>query len=210
MMNKQEIIQRILIVFTLTLAVACIGIYMGQFIPQQWMLSLLIIEIIMLIAAVLLQRWGRIGYIFLFSFVIITGITMFPAIYYYLSEIGAIVVLFVFLLTLMIFTILGIVGWVLEKDLSFMGSTLFIILLVLIAFSIFNWFVPQSDTVLVIVACVSAGLFSVYIVYDFNQIKHRALTAKDVPSAVLSLYLDFVNLFLDLLRIVAYVFKRRG
>ncbi|MFD1334337.1 Bax inhibitor-1/YccA family protein [Oceanobacillus iheyensis] len=209
-MNKQEIIQRILIVFTSTLAVACIGIYMGQYIPKQWMLPLMIIEIIMLIAAALLRRKSRVGYIFLFSFVVISGITMFPAIYYYVSEIGAVVVLFVFLLTLMIFTILGMVGWVLQKDLSFMGSTLFIILIVLIAFSIFNWFIPQSDTVLVIVACISAGLFSVYIVYDFNQIKHRALTAKDVPSAVLSLYLDFVNLFLHLLRIISYVFKNRG
>ena len=45
-MNKQEIIQRILIVFTTTLAVACIGIYMGQYIPKQWMLPLMIIEII--------------------------------------------------------------------------------------------------------------------------------------------------------------------
>lgn len=209
-MNKQEIIQRILIVFTTTLAVACIGIYMGQYIPKQWMLPLMIIEIIMLIAAALLRRRSRVGYIFLFSFVVISGITMFPAIYYYVSEIGAVVVLFVFLLTLMIFTILGMVGWVLQKDLSFMGSTLFIILIVLIAFSIFTWFIPQSDTVLVIVACVSAGLFSVYIVYDFNQIKHRALTAKDVPSAVLSLYLDVVNLFLHLLRIISYVFKNRG
>ncbi|BAC14645.1 hypothetical conserved protein [Oceanobacillus iheyensis HTE831] len=209
-MNKQEIIQRILIVFTTTLAVACIGIYMGQYIPKQWMLPLMIIEIIMLIAAALLRRRSRVGYIFLFSFVVISGITMFPAIYFYVSEIGAVVVLFVFLLTLMIFTILGMVGWVLQKDLSFMGSTLFIILIVLIAFSIFTWFIPQSDTVLVIVACVSAGLFSVYIVYDFNQIKHRALTAKDVPSAVLSLYLDVVNLFLHLLRIISYVFKNRG
>jgi len=208
-MNKQEIIQRILVIFTLTLAVACIGIYMGQYVPPKWMLPLAIIEIIMLIAAALLRRWNRVGYVFLFTFVTISGITMFPAIYYYLSEIGAIVVLFVFLLTLSIFTILGIVGWALQKDLSFIGSTLFIILLILIAFSIFNWFVPQSETTLVVISCISAGLFSVYIVYDFNQIKKRSLTSKDVPSAVLSLYLDFVNLFLSLLRIVAYVLKRR-
>lgn len=208
-MSKQEIIQRILAVFTLTLAVASIGIYMGQFVPPAWMLPLAIIEIIMLIATALLRRWNRVGYIFLFTFVIISGITMFPAIYYYLSEIGAVVVLFVFLLTLSIFTILGITGWVLQRDLSFMGSTLFIILLMLIAFSIFNWFVPQSETTLAIVACISAGLFSVYIVYDFNQIKKRSLTSKDVPGAVLSLYLDFVNLFLSLLRIIAYMLKRR-
>nr|WP_067726072.1 Bax inhibitor-1/YccA family protein [Oceanobacillus damuensis] len=209
-MSKSELLNKILRIFTFSLAVACLGIYIGQFVPEPLMLPLMVIELIMLLAAAFLRRRKKISYTFLFLFVTISGITMYPAIYYYLSEIGADIVLFAFLLTLVIFVFMGIFGWVIKKDLSFMGSTLFIILIGLIAFSIFNFFVPQSETMLVIVACISAVLFSVYIMYDFNRIKHRNLTKKDVPRMVLSLYLDFVNLFMDLLRILSYFLKRRG
>ncbi|WP_010648003.1 Bax inhibitor-1/YccA family protein [Oceanobacillus massiliensis] len=209
-MNKRELLNKLLRIFVLTLAVACAGIYFGQFVPQSFMLPLMILEVVMLITAAILRRRRKIGYSFLFLFVAVSGLTMYPAIYYYLSEVGAEIVLLAFILALIIFVLLGIFGWIIKKDLSFIGSILFIILIGLIAFSLFNFFVPQSDTTILLVTIISAVLFSVYIVYDFNQIKHRHLSEKDIPRLALNLYLDFINLFMDLLRILSHFSQRRN
>ncbi|WP_337019418.1 Bax inhibitor-1/YccA family protein [Oceanobacillus massiliensis] len=209
-MNKRELLNKLLRIFVLTLAVACAGIYFGQFVPQSFMLPLMILEVVMLITAAILRRRRKIGYSFLFLFVAVSGLTMYPAIYYYLSEVGAEIVLLAFILALIIFVLLGIFGWIIKKDLSFIGSILFIILIGLIAFSLFNFFVPQSDNTILLVTIISAVLFSVYIVYDFNQIKHRHLSEKDIPRLALNLYLDFINLFMDLLRILSHFSQRRN
>ena len=48
-----------------------------------------------------------------------------------------------------------------------------------------------------------AALFSGFILYDTSRIIHKFDTT-EVVAAVLELYLDIVNLFLDLLRIMSY------
>ncbi|WP_176693995.1 Bax inhibitor-1 family protein, partial [Listeria monocytogenes] len=40
-----------------------------------------------------------------------------------------------------------------------------------------------------------------YILYDFNQIMKRDVELADVPMLALNLYLDFLNLFMFLLRL---------
>ncbi|MED4883594.1 Bax inhibitor-1 family protein [Bacillus smithii] len=43
-------------------------------------------------------------------------------------------------------------------------------------------------------------VFSLYILFDVNQMKHRHITEEMVPALTLSLYLDFINLFIDILQ----------
>ncbi|RBN36456.1 hypothetical protein DMN50_35435, partial [Priestia megaterium] len=43
-------------------------------------------------------------------------------------------------------------------------------------------------------------VFSLYVLYDFNKMKHGEITEELVPILALSLYLDFINLFINLLR----------
>jgi len=38
------------------------------------------------------------------------------------------------------------------------------------------------------------------VLYDFNKMKHGEITEELVPLLALSLYLDFINLFINLLR----------
>jgi len=85
---------KMLRMFTLTLLTAFVGTYVGmQFVPPAFMLPLVVIELVMLVSAMFIRRRGRaIGYPFVFAFCFISGITLFPAINYYLALGGAAII----------------------------------------------------------------------------------------------------------------------
>ncbi|WP_042351130.1 Bax inhibitor-1/YccA family protein [Bacillus massiliigorillae] len=200
--STRSLFQKVLVTFIISLLLATIGLYAGQFIPPSLMLPLAIAEFIMIIAAFWFRRRKAVGYTFVYVFAFISGITTFPIVSYYASTAGAEAVLMAFAATFGIFTVFGIVGSTMKKDLSFLGSFLMVVLIGLVVVSILSIFMPLSSTNMLIVSGVGAILFSLYILYDFNQMKHRGISEEMVPLLALSLYLDFVNLFIYLLRII--------
>lgn len=55
----------------------------------------------------------------------------------------------------------------------------------------------------VITSWIGAGLFSVYIGYDFYRSQQFAKTLDNAVDCALDIYLDIINLFLDILRILS-------
>ncbi|WP_343310228.1 Bax inhibitor-1/YccA family protein [Bacillus atrophaeus] len=198
--NKHSIMQRILTVFVFTLLVATIGLCAGQFVPAALMLPLSIVEVGMIIAAFWLRRKKAVGYAFVYAFAFISGITLFPVVSYYASTAGAYVVLEAFGSTFLIFAVLGTIGAKMKKDLSFLASFLLVALIALIAVGIFSIFSPLNSAAMLAYSVIGTIVFSLYILYDLNQIKHRHITEDLIPVMALSLYLDFINLFINLLR----------
>ena len=86
-----------------------------------------------------------------------------------------------------------------KKDLASMGKILFIALIVVVIGSLINLFLG-SPILQVAIAGVSAILFSIFIAYDTQNIV-RGLYDSPVTAAV-SLYLDFLNLFVSLLQLL--------
>lgn len=80
------------------------------------------------------------------------------------------------------------------------GGMLFAALLALVVISIFNIFFPLSSTAMLVFSFIGILVFSGYILYDFNRMKHYGVTAEEVPLMALNLYLDFINLFINILR----------
>jgi FtsH-binding integral membrane protein len=76
----------------------------------------------------------------------------------------------------------------------------------IVVVSIFSIFVPFSSGLTLILSIAGVLLFSLYTIYDFNKIRHQNITEEDVPFVAIGLYLDFLNLFLNILRIVG-IFK---
>lgn len=198
--SKQSIMQRIITVFVFTLLVATIGLYTGQFIPPAWMLPLSVLEVVMIIAAFWLRRKKAVGYVFVFSFAFISGMTLFPIISHYASAAGAYVVLEAFGSSFVIFAVLGTIGAKTKKDLSFLWSFLLVAVIALLAVGIFNIFSPLNSAAMMAYSVIGTIVFSMYILYDLNQIKHRDITADLIPLMALTLYIDFINLFINLLR----------
>lgn len=113
-----------------------------------------------------------------------------------------------FLITGGMFAIMSIYGWRTGNDLTKFGSLLFMLLIGLIIASIVNIFM-NSTALYWITTYVGVFIFTGLIAYDTQRIKHMATELqegteehrKGAIMGALSLYLDFINLFLMLLRI---------
>lgn len=104
----------------------------------------------------------------------------------------------------------SIYGWTTKKDLTSWGGFLMMGLIGIIIASIVNMFF-KSSSVSMIVSYIGVIVFVGLTAYDTQKLKYMALTQpaglegsvvrKGAILGALSLYLDFVNLFLMLLRI---------
>ena len=113
-----------------------------------------------------------------------------------------------FLITGGMFAVMSIYGWTTGRDLTKFGSLLFMLLIGLILASIINMFLG-STMLYWIATYVGIFIFTGLIAYDTQKLKNMGAYVqegteehrKGAVVGALSLYLDFINLFLMLLRI---------
>lgn len=113
-------------------------------------------------------------------------------------------IIYVFLITSILFLVFAIIGYVTKIDLSRFGSILMMALLGSLICVIINMFI-KSETFDLVTTIVMVLIFLAYIAYDINVIKRNYMDIEDEDKlaiyGALSLYLDFINLFLRLLRL---------
>lgn len=115
----------------------------------------------------------------------------------------------VFLITAITFAVMAAYGYFTKKDLTSWGRMLFMALIGLIIASIVNIFLKSSGMNMVI-SYIGVLVFVGLTAYDSQKIKEMLMQAPDAGETMqklallgaLSLYLDFINLFLYLLRIL--------
>jgi uncharacterized protein len=112
-----------------------------------------------------------------------------------------------FFITAATFAAMSMYGYVTKRDLTKMGSLLFMALIGLILASLVNFFL-KSTALYWIITYAGVLIFIGLIAWDTQKIKRLSVQATDDTSArriailgSLMLYLDFINLFLFLLRI---------
>lgn len=188
--------------FAFSLGFAFIGTLAGVYVPPALFLPLSILEFVMILAAVFFRRRKAISYGFLYTFTFISGVTLYPIVAHYLATAGANVVMMAFASTTVVFSGVAIYAAKSKRNFSFLGGFLLAALLALFAISIFNIFFPLSSMGMMAYSFIGVMVFSGYVLFDINRMKHYGVRAEDVPLMALSLYLDFVNLFLSILRIL--------
>jgi len=112
-----------------------------------------------------------------------------------------------FLTTSLMFGVMALVGYTTKTDLTKFGSILFMALIGLIIASVINMFMGSS-TMDYIISFVGVLIFTGLIAYDVQKLKRIGSgimyqnqdANKLAVMGALSLYLDFINLFLFLLR----------
>ncbi|WJH36805.1 Bax inhibitor-1/YccA family protein [Paenibacillus sp. CC-CFT747] len=193
---------KLLRMFTLSILISFLGTLAGTQVPPALILPLIVVEFIMLISAMFIRRRKKsIGYLFTYAFCFISGITLYPTIAYYASTGGAGIVTSAFVVTTVVFAGLTLYAYLSKRDFTFLGGFLMIGLLALVGFSLVGMFTGGfGGTLGMTLAFFGVVIFSGYILYDISQYKH-GLTEEMIPLAVLNLYLDFINLFLSLLRL---------
>ena len=192
---------KLLRMFTLSILISFFGTLVGTVVPPALFIPLVIVEFIMLISAFFIRKGKRaIGYGFVFTFTFISGITIYPTIAHYASIGGTSLINTAFVLTVVIFGGLSAYAYYSKKDFSFLAGFLMVGLLTLIGFSLVGLFIGGfSGPTGLLIAGGGVLIFSGFILYDISKYR-QGLTNEDIPLAVLNLYLDFINLFLYLLR----------
>ncbi len=112
-----------------------------------------------------------------------------------------------FLITSAMFGAVGVWGYVTKRDLSTMGTVLLMALVGLILATIVNIFVA-SEALYWITTYAGVAIFAGLTAYDMQKVKGFATAGLEGDAeqrasilGALALYLDFINLFLFLLRI---------
>lgn len=187
--------------FAISLAISFAGMVAGVFVTPALFLPLAVLELIMILSAFLFRRKKAISYTFLYVFTFISGITTYPIVAYYLATASANTVLMALGITTAVFTSLEIYASVTKRDLSFLRGILFADLIALIVIAVFNLIWPLSTSGMLAFSFISLLVFSSCALYDFNVMKHYGFSAEEVPLMGLNLYLDFINLFISILRI---------
>lgn len=114
----------------------------------------------------------------------------------------------VFFITAGTFGVTALYGYATKKDLSSLGNILFMALIGLVIATIVNVFMKSAMFDLIL-SYIGVIIFVGLTAWDSQKIKHMMMVQQDTDESAqklaligaLSLYLDFINLFLYLLRI---------
>jgi len=139
-------------------------------------------------------------YICYFLYSALTGFTLSVVFFAYSMS----SILLVFLLTSVIFAALALYGLKTKRDLSNWGIYLFVALIGIIVASIINIFLSNT-TLDFVISIIGVLIFTLFVAYDVNKVIPMAHSLygekKGAVYGAFQVYLDFINIFLDLIRI---------
>lgn len=135
----------------------------------------------------------------LFAFTTLSGITLVPLLGFVISRAGIGGVAQALGMTTIVFGAMSLYAIKTKNDLANMGKMLFIALIVVFVCSIINLFIGSSPFQ-IIIAGASTIIFSLYIAYDTQNII-KGMYASPIDAAI-SLYLDFLNVFISILQLI--------
>ncbi|MAQ77381.1 hypothetical protein CL684_02555 [Candidatus Campbellbacteria bacterium] len=96
--------------------------------------------------------------------------------------------------------VMGMAGSIFPNIFSKLGAPLFLALACLVLIRILQIFIPELDFTWI--DYISAGIFSLYIGYDMYRASEVPKTLDNAIDLSVQLYLDIINLFLSVLRIL--------
>ena len=113
----------------------------------------------------------------------------------------------IFIMSAVIFAITAVFGIVTKKDLSTVGNICFMGLIAIIVLSVANMFFIKNSGMDLVISAVGVFIFVGLAAYDSQKIKQMSAVSNSdnittmALMGALMLYLDFINLFLRLLRL---------
>ena len=139
-----------------------------------------------------------------FLYAALTGV-VFSA---YFLLFGVASVIFTFAATALYFGVVAAYGYFTKTDLSSLRGFLTVSLVFLLIYALISWFIPVFGFVDWVISLVGIGVFMAFTAYDTQKIKslyyyysgNEQMLQRASVYAALQLYLDFINLFVYLLR----------
>ena len=176
------------------------------FLIPAWEIVLLVAELA--VVFVLVGRLERLSVpaarAMFFLYAALTGV-VFSA---YFLLFGVASVIFTFAATALYFGVVAAYGYFTKTDLSSLRGFLTVSLVFLLIYALISWFIPVFGFVDWVISLVGIGVFMAFTAYDTQKIKslyyyysgNEQMLQRASVYAALQLYLDFINLFVYLLR----------
>jgi len=204
---KLNFIRKVYLTFFASLLMATLGVFVGLtesifLTVLQYQTMFVIVEVAVCLFAITVRRKPGINLLALALFTFLSGLTLSPIIAYYTAIGNVAIIKEALILTVVTFS--GLTGYVFitKKDFSYLHGFLSMSLFGLIAVAIISIFFTMSPVVNLIYSYFGVLVFSGYILYDTSRILHQ-WQSDDYVGFALQLYLDFINLFLYILRILS-------
>lgn len=184
--------------------VADSGLFYGIFTNKGLLIGFLVAELVAVFAAQWTMSKDMVipSAVLLFVYSVVNGATLSYVFKLYASA----TVVSVFLITAIVFVAMALVGLVTKKDLSVIGQIGLMALIGLIVLTVVNIFMGNSQLDMIISA-IGLTIFIGLTAYDTQKVKQMAEVRTDLSSntvamfGALQLYLDFINMFLYILRL---------
>ena len=171
--------------------------------PLSWVVMLAPLAFVMVLSFGINKMSAQTAQAVFWVFAVVMGVSMASI---FMMYTGASIAR-VFFITAGTFAGMSLYGYTTKKDLTGLGSFLMMGLIGLIIASVVNIFL-NSPMLYWVISIAGVGIFVGLTAYDTQKIKlmytaddgHEAITKKAIMGA-LTLYLDFINLFIMLLRL---------
>ena len=184
------------------------GLYINLILGGYWNLLLILELVVVLLFSFLFKKLSptAVGILF-FVYAMINGVTLCTV--FVMFQLKSIITLFV--VSSLIFAVLGYLGYNTNKDLSNWSSYISVFLIAGIVLSVINLFFIKSSGLDLIIDWFVLALFFGITIYDLNKVKF--LQENDFIDksklhiyCAMQLYLDFINIFL---RVISIFGKRK-
>ncbi len=210
---KQEVVAKSFLYMVAALGVTAVAAFVSPVLMAEWLMRnqynmyiLFGLELVVVIAS----NWAMsknnvvLSAILFTVYAYLTGAVLGIVFWAYdLASVGA-----VFLMTAGMFAVMAIYGLVTKKDLSSVRNICMMGIMGVIIASVVNGLVLRSGMFDLLISYVVIAIFVGLTAYDVQKIKQRVYSATDENVAILALsgafglYLDFINIFLRLLRLL--------
>ncbi|HEX6511190.1 MAG TPA: Bax inhibitor-1/YccA family protein [Chloroflexota bacterium] len=179
------------------------GVVIGSALGPGSFLLGLIGTLVLVFALMALREKSPINLILLYTFAAFEGLFIGPLLDMYISQGMGSIVLDAAAGTAGIGLLAGMYGYTTKRDLSGLGGILFVGLIGVIITSLIGLFL-HLPALYVIISMVVVALFSGYIIYDLNRLaRTKYATEGDAIMFTVGIYLDLLNIFLALLRLLS-------
>lgn len=172
--------------------------------PLMWVFILAPLGLVFFIGARINTLSAGTARLLFFVYAALVGVSLSTLLHVYTSA----SITRVFFIAAAMFAALSVFGYTTRRDLSGMGSFLFMGLIGVIIASVVNLFM-RSTGLEWLISIVGVGVFAGLTAYDTQRIKamydnrdDETATGRKSVVAALSLYLNFINLFMMLLRLM--------
>jgi len=202
-MDQAVFKKKVIPTFTLSIIVSAIGAFFGLLFADIFtnglvMIGLFIVEIALIV--LLYTKFKNLPLLFLFN--LVAGLTLTQILITAVS-VNPILIPEALIITSIVFIALSGYAYFSKKDFTFLGGILFVLLIIGIVASLGIFAASYFTTIDLSLANIALSafftlLFSAWVLYDMSSIM-RKYPNEAYIEAVVALYIDFINLFVNIL-----------